>query len=235
MTNLNIPPKKTLVILLGATFAFMFINLVRLAWVHIMGPNSYAQLWSRFDLDVEQSVPTWFSCLLLIAAVPLLCMIASEKKRLGERFTWHWRGLAVIFAILSMDEIASFHNRIHIPHYWGPFHYAWVLPAGLFVLVFFIAYVRFLYHLSPRFRWLFIIAGGIYVFGAVGMEAAEGQVELIWGVHLVYNLLTTLEETCEMVGAALFIYALLKYLQVGKSRVGVLFEDDRGAGDEPPV
>ncbi len=226
LTALTLEPRKTLKVLLALSLMFVALDLVRLAWIHFMGPNSYHELWSRFDLDLEQSVPTWFSALILFAAGFFLWSIAAEKRRRHDRFRKHWSGLSLIFLLLSMDEIASFHNRVHMPHYWGPFHYAWVLPAMIFLCLFFVSYLRFLFHLSPFFRYLFIISGAIFVFGAVGLEAVEGQVAQYWGIHLFYHLLTNVEEGCEMIGVSLFIYALLEYLQLMTGQITLALTKD---------
>ena len=55
-------------------------------------------------------------------------------------------------------------------------------------------------------RRIFAAAAGVYLFGALGLEAASG-----WYFDgdetrrdVVYDLLTTVEESCEMAGLLLF-------------------------------
>ncbi|MFP8877143.1 MAG: hypothetical protein VCB99_09590 [Myxococcota bacterium] len=64
--------------------------------------------------------------------------------------------------------------------------------------------------LPSKIRFLFILAALIYVGGAVGVERATDW----YDVHdlldtLAYNLWTAVEETMEMAGVIVFIYALL--------------------------
>lgn len=62
-------------------------------------------------------------------------------------------------------------------------------------------------------RALFVLAGGMCVGGALGMELIGGKV---WGDYGrdsgVYALVNTVEEVLEMAGAIIFLYALLTYL-----------------------
>ena len=75
------------------------------------------------------------------------------------------------------------------------------------------AYLPFLWALPARTRWLFILSGAIYIGGAVGVEWAT-----IWYEEndqlntLAYNLWNAVEESMEMTGVILFIYALLGHI-----------------------
>ena len=61
----------------------------------------------------------------------------------------------------------------------------------------------------------FIIAGVIFVTGAIGLEAIGGKIFTSYGAGtLFYALLTNVEEILEMVGILLFIYVLLQYYQL---------------------
>jgi hypothetical protein len=219
----KIVPKTVLKLLVGLSVAFMLLNLARLGWVEVMGPMRLHGLWARFDMYRESSVPTWYSSMVLLAAAMTLAMIGLDKWRTRYRFAGHWVGLAVIFFLLSIDEIATFHellsDRMQSLHWAGPFYYAWVIPAGAFVLFFVVAYLRFLFHLAPAYRLLFVVSGAIYVFGAVGLEMVEAEIQQAWGIHNLYHVVVTAEEGCEMLGASLFVYVLLTYLQTRAAQV----------------
>jgi hypothetical protein len=79
-------------------------------------------------------------------------------------------------------------------------------------------YLKFLSHLPLKTCCLFIVAGGIYIFGAAGMEIISGhylnahQATLVNGEDFFYKMLDTVEETLEMLGIVLFLYAQLDYL-----------------------
>jgi glycosyltransferase involved in cell wall biosynthesis len=57
-----------------------------------------------------------------------------------------------------------------------------------------------------------IIAGLIYVTGAIGIELIGGRYSELYGYNVTYFVITTLEELLEMVGVVVFIYALTSYI-----------------------
>ena len=98
-------------------------------------------------------------------------------------------------------------------HLRGAFHFGWVIFAIPLVLFFAVAYSRFLFGLPLKTRLLFLLAGILYVGGALGVEFVGGWYhELHGSEHLGYSMITTGEETLELVGVIVFIYALLEYM-----------------------
>ena len=72
---------------------------------------------------------------------------------------------------------------------------------------------------------LFIIAGCLYVSGALGMEMVGGNYrDMVGEVDLNYGLITSFEETLEMAGIILFIYGLLDYLRSLSNKIRFRFE-----------
>lgn len=188
----------------------------------------------EFDLDAERNIPTYFSTLLLLGASVLLGVIAAFKKRkVDDTYVRHWIVLAAIFLYLSVDEAATLHERLIAPvqsllDTGGIFYFAWVIPAGVLVLLFAVSYLRFWLDLSRPVRELFAFAALLYVGGAFGTELIGGYyVDRVAGMDLTYTLITTVEETLEMAGIAVFIYALLDYLRAHVPDIQV-----RVAGDE---
>lgn len=234
MNQVNINSGKLLKILIGLSLLFVLLNLARMEWFHVLGHEHLRELFTRFDLDQEPAIPTWFSSMVLLAASVTLGVIAMEKRRGHERFAAHWVGLAVIFLGLSIDEIAGFHELLSLRmqgfHLTGVFYYAWVIPGSIFVLLFALTYLRFLLHLGRRFGVLFAVSGIIYVFGAVGMEVVGGEMQQRYGMDTVpYQLSVTAEEGCEMLGASLFVYALVCYLQAMMPQVCIGLSADKRA------
>jgi hypothetical protein len=176
-------------------------SLVRLAWV-----------------DGEGNIPTWYSASALLLCSFVLAVIAIAHRQSGIRYGAHWAGLALIFAFLSMDETVQIHELAITPlrdafHTTGYFYYGWVIPAAVCVLLFVLAYLKFLVNLPTRTRWLFLISGAIYVVGALGLEALSGKQASLHGEQTpLYHAIVTFEELFEMMGVVLFIYALLDYL-----------------------
>ena len=129
-----------------------------------------------FSVNAEETIPTWYSTILLFLSAVLLTFIATVKQKNQKLFRHHWTGLALIFLYLSMDEGAVIHEIIADPlqakfNTTGYLAFGWQIVFVPLVVVFALFYLRFLFHLPPRIRNLFIIAGSLYVGGAVFVEA----------------------------------------------------------------
>jgi len=174
-------------------------------------------LVSLFDIDNEQTVPGIFSAALLLICSLLLGAIAYSKKVARDRYTPQWIALAIIFFYLSIDEAIGIHERIgHIvsgkfnPS--GFFYYAWTIPGGIFVMICLLAFWRFINHLPHKTKSLFLLAGSIYVGGALIVEMYNGYYKSMHGYQPIYYALTAVEESMEMLGIVTFIYSLLTYI-----------------------
>ncbi len=100
-------------------------------------------------------------------------------------------------------------------HASGPLYYAWVVPYGLATGVLLLLSWRFIAGLPRVTRRLCIVAGIVYLVGALGMEMIEGWYYTSQGetVDIVYVMFGTVEELLEMVGVLVFAYALMHYLE----------------------
>lgn len=171
-----------------------------------------------FDVDQEQSVPTWFSAAILGIAATLLYAIAGDRRRERDPQHGRWLGLAVIFTLLSLDEIAGFHETLN-----SVSGITWTLPAAIFVLIFAAWYAPFLWKLPPRMRWQVALAGVVFVSGALLVEFNVLQfLTQNSQQSLAYNLMSGFEEGMEMAGTVLFIHALLGFMRAGEdARLGL--------------
>jgi hypothetical protein len=166
------------------------------------------------SLSYEQNLPTFYSAALLLACSLLLALVALGAKKNGERFVANWRVLSAGFLYIAVDEVLSFHEEAgKLMTLGGVLHFSWVVPAAILVLLVGAAYVPFLRHLPRSMRVRFLLAGAIYVGGAVVMDLPLGY----WTVHhgtdnLGYGLIDALEEAMEMLGLNLFLLALLDHL-----------------------
>jgi hypothetical protein len=167
-----------------------------------------------FLLDGEANLPTFFSTLMFLEAAVLLAVIAANARAVNDRFWMHWTLLCVLFFLMAVDEAAQVHEKVTEPlrnllGLSGLLTNAWVLPAFVFVLVAMIFFWRFVFSLERRLSILFIAAAALYLSGVMGVEMISGYFKSAHGFSsLSFILSTTLEETLEMLGAALFIYAL---------------------------
>lgn len=209
-------------------FKCMLIIIVTLCLLHVIAmvvwyedyaPDLAWYYFSMFDLDEESGLGTWYSALNLFFAGQLTLLAVKFNWYTTDKMKLGWIFLAIGFHILSIDEVAGFHellNTVVTIYHWTIF--GAVLVAFLFLLL-----LPFLKELPVRTLILFLISGAVYVGGAVGVELFtviyEDNDELN---TLEYNLWNTLEEGMEMSGVVLYIYALLDGLV-------------RHCKDEPPL
>lgn len=173
------------------------------------------------DVDGETTIPTWYSTLLLAIAGLLLAVIAHIRREADYR--WHWRLLALLFTVLSIDELTSIHERLMHPMrgalykfglYESYLYFAWVVPAALGIVVLAVLYIRFFFALPRRTLWLFVLAAAIFIGGALGLELLGGHFVYSDGItNRTFRMLQPIEELGEMVGLTVFIYALLEYIR----------------------
>lgn len=172
-----------------------------------------------FNLDRERNLPTTFQTLLFLGSTVTLAAIAVMARLTGDRWTRHWAFLSLLFALLAWDEIAEIHERFINPvrsvlDLGGIFFFAWIVPAIVFVLVVGLIYLRFVLALVRPLRERVIVAGAIFISGALVMEAIGGWYyeSIDQATDMIYVTIATVEESLEMAGLILFLWALLCYL-----------------------
>ena len=172
------------------------------------------RIW-RLDLDVEASLPTWFSSGLILLNGLLLGLIARAAFRQQSPWAWHWLVLALVFVGLSIDEALSLHEALSKPvrrmlGAGGLLYFAWVVPLILACLVGAIGYLPFMLAQSSAQRRRLLSAAGLFLAGAIGVEMIGGAVVEAEGVGtFAYRTLVTLEEALEMIGMLAFLNFLL--------------------------
>lgn len=199
---------------------FVLLLLVLNVLMFVATEQSDMRLFERwrfvFDFDSEKNIPTIYSGISIVFCSFLLHKIYSESdKTVSPR--WPWFLLSVIFLFLAFDEMFEIHERLMVPvkqtfQVSGFLHYAWVIPYGIALIVLGIALLKFLYELPRNILYLFVVAGSIFVMGALGLEMIGGKlVTLDSSSSYLFFALTTIEESLEMVGIAIFIFALFSY------------------------
>ncbi len=165
-----------------------------------------------FSLSYEANVPTWYSSSLLLLCAVALSSIARRESARGER-SRAWWVLAGIFVYMSLDEAIEIHEYLgSFVNGTGVLHFSWVIPGAIIVVLVGAAFVPFLRALPPASRRRFVVAGAIYVGGALVMELPLGAWTAASGDdNLVYGLIDWVEETLELAGASLFLVALRRH------------------------
>jgi len=215
--SLNLFPKQILKINLYLIFFLLLANILGIISKYYFDHDFIYGLIPLFDFNTEKNIPTLYSSIALLVASVLLYSIALAHKKMKSSCLM-WLGLSLIFLFLSIDEISSIHERFVKPTReafktsWL-FFYAWVIPYGIALVVFIIAYSKFLFNLPKNTMILFLVSGAIFVSGAIGFELLGGRQDELYGnTNILYSFYYTCEESLEMVGIAIFIYTLLSYM-----------------------
>ncbi|NTZ42343.1 hypothetical protein G7A66_04390 [Altererythrobacter sp. SALINAS58] len=176
-----------------------------------------------FTLGDDGNVPTWFSSVLLGLCGVLLALIAGVRKKLKLPEVWHWTFLSFVFFALSVDDVATVHERLGdlltkqlsmVRELGGAFSYSWILLGLPAVVMLAIALSPWFFRLPSRTRVLFAISAICFVGGAIGLEMVNASIAYGRGSeNLQYQLVTAVEEILEMAGPIIFLYALLGHLR----------------------
>lgn len=222
MNEYRFSPHRVTLFLVAIAVYFAFQSLVFEYLVEdVLNQNKYpyvAMSLDLFSVNAEQTIPTWYSVLLLFGAALLFLLIAREKIGTKARDGWLWGSLFLVFLYLSLDEAASIHE---IAAEWlqtdfqlsGFLAFGWQLAAAPFLLLFGLLYFRFWLRLPRSTRLHFMLAGLVYVGGAFVIEGfSAARYDALGGLSYGYLVIGTLEEFCEMLGVIILIYGLLHYL-----------------------
>ena len=215
--SINLNPRQILKMNLYLILFLLLAHITGIISKYYFAHDHVYGLVSLFDFDFEKNIPTLYSSLALIVASVLLSLIANANKKIGASYI-PWYGLSLIFLFLSIDEIASIHERLITPvrDYFGAaglLYFSWVIPYALALVVFIFAYSKFLLQLPRNIMFLFLVSGTTFVLGAIGFELIGGRYYELYGSNsIIYSLITTCEELLEMLGIAIFIYTLLTYI-----------------------
>lgn len=192
-----------------------------------------------FNINREQSVPTWYSSMLLLLGALATGATAAVKWKRREPYRVMWVLLALLFAYLSADEGAGLHEYLTEPigeglDTTGVFYFGWIIAGIIAVIVVGLAYFRFWLHLDRRTRLLYLLAAAFYVGGGIGIEMIGSN---IWyesgGSTLEYSTVGTFEELFEMLGAVTFLYAQLQLLARSVSTLELRWVDGHNPLPEP--
>jgi hypothetical protein len=219
--NFFLSPRKTARFLALLVSGLVLISL-SLQLCHYFLPDYPLKdsLAAMTNVDGEQNIPSLYSWSALLFAALLLAIIGQVQKAARDRFANHWRLLAFIFVYLSLDEAISIHEKLIYPlrtslHTGGLLYYAWVIPGAIFVLAVFLGFLKFVNALPPKTKRLFLIAGAVFIGGAIGMELISGAyAEIYTEKNFTSAIFTSIEEFMEMIGIVIFIYALLSYMSL---------------------
>lgn len=217
--NIIIQPKKILkyLLTLQALLLLMHLSTWYLDRYKIIKLKNIVTL---FNLNNESNIPTTFTVLLLGFSALLLLIIAIHSKIIKDRFTFQWYLLSLGFLYIAIDEGSIIHelSMKYLSNTFGAgpagiFTFSWVLLLVILVPILIVVFFSFLRNLPKASMKRFGLAGIIYILGSVGFEMIGGVViHYFKSSSQLFFWAYTIEETLEILGIILFIYALLMHL-----------------------
>lgn len=162
-----------------------------------------------FDLDEENNIPTWFSSFLLLNNAFFLYLYSTQKEVVKRSY---WGLLAAGFLLLALDEVAGLHETFNTA-----IEMNWAIIGGIGVLFVGVFFVPFLLAIPRRLAMMFMLAGLLYVSGAIIVELLGEDLD---SDSLIYALTVSLEEGLELLGAWLFLNVMLQEMKTDEA-VGI--------------
>jgi len=217
--NINISANKIIKTLGLIIVVLAILSLSTQIYKYFIFNGEDRYIIKMFSLDAEFNFPTLYSSISIFFCSLLLLIIFKLKTIERDPFRVNWIGLTLIFVLLATDEMLVMHEQFISPirrllNSEGFLYMAWIIPAIILGIFFLVGYYKFLFSLPVPTRNGFILAGVIFVTGAIGFEAIGGKISSEIGQNnLIYSLNTHVEEILEMVGILLFIRTLLSYLE----------------------
>lgn len=203
---------------LAAGVAVLAVAHLAVTWSRLVWGHDYLLgLVPAFDLDTEANIPTWYAAQILFT-VALTAALVAHQRRLEGRDDWRgWAYFGLLFALMSMDEAASLHELVDIAlrpalQLSGTMQFVWILPAVVLLVVVGTAFRDFFRHLPTATRRRLLTGVGVYLCGAVGIEAVGGGIAAAGGGDTIaYALEVLVEECLEMMGAIVILSAVLRH------------------------
>jgi hypothetical protein len=188
---------------------WLFVGVALVSGAGLAVEVAHSPLVQHLSLSYEGNVPTWFATVLLFSCALAAARIARE----AVAFRKHWWGVAAVFAYASLDEAAELHEHLGGQFdFRGVLYFDWVIWAAVLLVALAIVFWPFVRALEPKTRTRLIVAGAIYIGGAVLMELPLGWwTDRAGPDTLGYALIDWVEETMELAGASLALLALLRH------------------------
>ena len=217
--NITFTPGSVFKLLLLIIGVLTYLNVLALLFWFLYD-DPFHTFYKYFNVGRERNIPTLYSVIALTVAATLLATNARHSWEKCDGQHRYWTGLALIFLFLAFDEGTKIHEMMGgVMERWvtpkGYLYWPWVIPYGFAVLVLAAVYLRFLVRLLRTTRYYFILSALLFLGGAIGVDMLQAQeADLMIGSNqtILYCILYSVEEFLEMIGVAVFIYALLKNL-----------------------
>lgn len=223
--DITISPGRVTRALAGIAAVLVTLGILSSVVTHALGRPTVFGLVPLFDLDLENTVPAFFSALLLVAIAVCLFLVGRTTARDDSRARRTWYAMAGVAGFMAVDEAASIHELLIRPTgavlgNEGVLHFAWIIPGAVVVLLVTLLFGRFVARLPRATRRILIASALIYGTAVLGIEALGGAWASANGMdNPTYDAIVTLEESLELAALLLALYGLLAYLEARRGRL----------------
>ncbi len=196
---MSIPIHKLFLLLLF----FVLILLV----MHFFPKSLSLTIHTRFDLDSEANIPTWFSTVLLfcVSLTSLVIYIFGRNLEINTSCQSFWLGFTAVYCFLSLDEAARIHEICSTV-----LHLKWIYVYAPFGAIFFMICTYFLIVINKNNELRNWILGGLIVY-ALGGLIGESIDHFFYSPQF-YQAEIVFEEGFEMLGTIMVFRGCLQEL-----------------------
>ncbi|MBB5786607.1 hypothetical protein [Jiangella mangrovi] len=183
----------------------------------------------------ERSLASWWTAALLVTCSVAALLAARLARGDGDpRAGRAWVVLAVVFALLSLDEAVSLHER---GAEWAGAVFdsgsvlarlGWTLPAAAIIVVSLAALVPAFRAIPSRSRSIIVAGLATSIAGALGMEVVNVLLVDAGARYLWRHLVMAIEEAAEMAGVVIALLGVLTTVRVSGTDRGVALAYDAG-------
>ncbi len=220
--SLTLRPARVLFFLVCCIGVLALLNAITLVSEYKYGYDHAKGLVPMFRLNAERNIPTFFSTCLLLTTSALCFTVGKGLTGTDAFLARYWHALSVIALYLAADEASHIHEMLDDnKELWtaglfsptGVLDGPWVVVYGILVIAFCAIFARFFFRLGWKYKFIFGLAGGIFVSGAIGLEMIGAAEYSAYGDTLLHEVINSTEEVMEMTGVSLAIFGLLTYMR----------------------
>lgn len=210
--RVQLNPERITQTLFQVLFVILALGLIAAVIHKQTGSRVTDFAFDAFNIDGERSLMIWFKVVCaLISTVTVLLIAAHGEASRG------WRGLALVFGVLSIEEIIKTHEKInaaikHLVTTSGWLNYPWVVLGFFGFLALLWAFRGFYRQLPVRTRTGLLEGVLIYAIGAVALDAMAGKIVSTYPHTIVASLAAYISEVVQMTGQILVVNTFLVHL-----------------------
>lgn len=216
---------KIFMVLNGIIISLLLLNIASFLNVQFNDLSQNAAFFKLTNFNTGKNIPSLFSGFLFFFASVFLAVVGFSAISIKTSQIF-WFTVSFIFLFLGLDEILQIQKTMSrhtaLPgQTTGAFLYTWIIYFGSALILLGGLFFKPLFQLPKKTLLNFILAGVIFLLGAIGMDYVAGQYIYIHKIDpALVNvtpeifLLYSIKGFLEMFGVSFFILSILKFLDL---------------------